>query len=162
MVYLIVNYLVEFKNFYFISTPLDLTFSINLTSEGNNNNIENPPATYLAVLPTRCTYVCGSSGQSNYITQSTFGKSNPLDAILVVKSVAALFSENVKNIAVLLSYFYRPCNSKSYIPSLIFLKTSNKKRTYLQVDANTTIFCLLCVLRNEYRTSILSSICVTM
>lgn len=89
------------------------------------------------------------------------GKSNPLDAILVVNNVAAFFSENVKNIAVLLSYFYLPCNSYNCIPNFNLRKTSYKYLTYLQVDANITIFYLLCDFINEKRTSIFSSIGVT-
>mgnify|MGYP001807920175 CR=1 FL=1 len=63
--------------------------------------------------------------------------------------------------AVLLSYFYLPCNSNNCIPNFNLRNTSNKYLTYLQVDTNITIFYLLCDFKKENNMSIFSSIGVT-
>ncbi len=109
---------------FFNYIPLLSILSTNLFSPGVKKSNELPFDLYLAVRPTLWIYVYTSSGQSYYITQSTAGKSIPLEAISVQKSTAFFLSTNSKYIAVRFVYFYLPCNSSNYTPIFSLLNAS--------------------------------------
>lgn len=107
----ILRYLWGFWLILCITTPFLWSYSTKGFSCSLTNTKDLPSALCRAVRPTRWMYVSVWSGMSNWMTQSTSGKSSPRAAILVQSKMPYFFYEKVKYMAILFFCFWWPCSS---------------------------------------------------